>query len=171
MTRVATEQLALVPFEAASHAALLAEWLARPHVSRWFGAAAPMTDEPGAGAVVVLCDREPAGYLCWRRVGRDALDALGLHDVPAGSIDLDIFIGDERMTGRGIGKRALGLLTAQLSLAGDVPLFGLTTQLENVAAQKAFAKAGFAKHCIYDAPGFGPCWLMVRAGRRPRTQA
>ncbi len=119
-------------------------------------------DENGDHAIIAV-DQQPAGYIRWNPVPRLVLDMLGLHDIPAGSIDIDVLLGDVALTGQGVGPRALDLLTQTLTRDGAKRLFGLTTSVENIAAQKAFGRAGFVKDRIYQAPGLGACWLMIKA--------
>ena len=161
----AAEPAALAPFEPA-HAPLLAEWLARPHVARWYPepdavVARSLNPPPdGAHALIVLGAR-PIGYLRWRTVSRETLDALGLPKIPAGSVDIDILIGEADCVGRGYGPRALTRLVETLRRDVSIPLVGLSPSVDNLAAQRAYEKAGFRKVREYDAPGFGRCALMV----------
>jgi aminoglycoside 6'-N-acetyltransferase len=94
----------LAAFEPA-HAPLLAEWLARPHVARWhpepkaWVEAALNPPRDGAQGLIVLGAR-PIGYLRWRKVSRETLDTLGLLEIPAGGVDIDILIGEPDCVGR-----------------------------------------------------------------------
>jgi len=156
--------VALASFKTA-HARLLADWLARPHVARWHpapdawieSALSPPTD--GAQALIILGAR-PIGYLRWRKVSRETLDALGLTEIPAGAVDVDILIGEPECVGHGHGPRALGLLVETLRRNATIPLVGLSPSIDNLAAQRAYAKAGFRMMGEYDAPGFGRLVLM-----------
>jgi aminoglycoside 6'-N-acetyltransferase len=159
------EAVSLLPF-GENNALLLAEWLARPHVARWH----PDPDAwvrwarnpPPAGAqALIACDGRPVGYLRWQRVGREALDSFGLSEIPAGSVDIDILIGEADCVGRGVGPGALELLVERLRDDKSVPLIALSPSIDNVAAQRAYLKAGFRKTREYDAPGFGRCALML----------
>ncbi len=161
----ADARVTLAPFEPV-HARLLAEWLARPHVARWFPEldawveAALNPSHDGAQALLVHGAR-PIGYLRWRRVSKETLDALGLFEIPAGSVDIDILIGEADGVGRGHGPAALARLVETLRRDATIPLIGLSPSIDNVAAQRAYAKAGFRKTREYDAPGFGRCALVV----------
>ena len=102
----------------------------------------------------------------WRRVSRETLDGVGLFEIPAGSVDVDILIGEADCVGRGLGPRALWLLVEKLRQDASTPLVGLSPSVDNVAAQRAYAKSGFEKLREYEAPGFGRLALMViRLGR------
>ncbi len=155
----------LAAFEPA-RAPLLAEWLARPHVARWhpepkaWVEAALNPPRDGAQALIVLGAR-PIGYLRWRKVSRETLDTLGLLEIPAGGVDIDILIGETDCIGRGYAPRALGLLVDALRRDPSIPSIGLSPSTHNVAAQRAYAKAGFVKTREYDAPDLGRLALMV----------
>lgn len=162
----------LMPF-LPSHLRLLEDWLRRPHVARWY----PFPDRdmaiatrlpPGGAHAVIVSSGEPVGYVRWQRVARETLDELGLHEIPAGSVDIDILLGDAERTGKGIGPAALSALAAELLRDPDVPLLGLTTSVDNTRAHRAFARAGFVIARQYDPNGLGPCHLMLRDLRRER---
>jgi aminoglycoside 6'-N-acetyltransferase len=155
----------LAPFEPA-HAPLLAEWLVRPHVARWHPEPKAWVDAAlnpppdGAQALIVLGVR-PIGYLRWRKVSRETLDTLGLLEIPAGGVDIDILIGEADCVGRGLGPRALAALVEMLRRDRSIPSAGLSPSIDNVAAQRAYAKVGFHNMREYDAPGFGRLALMM----------
>ena len=159
------EPLSLQPFETA-HVRLLSEWLSRSHVARWHpdpGARVEWALNPppgGAHALIVLAER-PIGHLRWQKVDRETLDALGLSEIPEGSVDVDILIGEADCLGRGYGPTALALLVETLRRDATVPLVGLSPSIDNASAQRAYEKAGFCKICEYEALGFGRCALMI----------
>jgi aminoglycoside 6'-N-acetyltransferase len=166
-------RVALTSFRPA-HLPLLARWLRLPHVARWYPepeanlawAASP----PAGGAQAVIARGvEEVGYLRWQRVDRAALDALGLHEIPAGSVDVDILIGPEASIDKGLGPSALVVLAEEIRRDAGVALIGLTTSVENTRAHRAFAKAGFYIARQYDPNGLGPCHLMLRDLRRARA--
>ena len=156
------------------HVALLEGWLRQPHVAPWyphplddlaFASAPPQR----AGHWLVTTDHQPIGYLRWQRVDRATLDELGLHEIPAGSIDMDILLGDPGSLGRGHGPGALQLAASEFLRDPTVPLLGLTTSTRNTRAHRGFAKAGFAIVCQYTPPGLEPCHLMTRDLARERA--
>jgi aminoglycoside 6'-N-acetyltransferase len=164
-------QIALAPF-AARHLAVLARWLREPHVAPWYAhpeddlawAASPPVG--GAQAIVATGENE-IGYLRWRRVDREVLDALGLDEIPAGSVDADILISAEGV-GVGAGPAALRALIDLLRRDASVPLIGLTTEIQNHRAHRAFERAGFRIVRQYDDGVHGMCHLMtldLRAAR------
>jgi aminoglycoside 6'-N-acetyltransferase len=148
------------------HAALLAEWLRRPHVARWHPDADDrlkwaLNPPPGGSQALIACKAQPIGYLRWQKVTREALDSVGLFEIPAGSVDIDILIGQPDSLGLGLGPKALSVLIDALRSDVSIPVLGLSPSVDNVAAQRAYAKAGFRKRREYDAPGLGRLALML----------
>lgn len=150
----------------ATDLARLSVWLRTPHVARWY----PAPDEnlawassppEGAEQAIVVRDGADVGYLRWQRVSRETLDELGLQEVPANSVDADILIGELENTARGTGVAALRALIEVLKSDHSVPLIGLTTEVANLSAHRAFERAGFVKARQYVPPTLGPCYLML----------
>lgn len=155
---------------------LLKRWLSSPHVWPWYPDPARDMDiatvqPPGGFHALIAVGGTPVGYLRWRYVDRDTLDELGLKEIPAESVDIDILIGEESQTAKGAGPEALELLAQQLLADSSVPMLGLTTSIRNVRAQSAFAKAGFSILLQYDPAGDGLRHLMVRDLREERSSA
>lgn len=125
--------------------ALVAAWLARPHVARWWGdpkraLAGIGRHDPGQNAIITL-DSRPVGYLCWQSPTRAGLDAAGLADLPADLVDVDLLIGEPDALGAGVGPQALRRLFAMLRARG-VRFAGLGSALANRRALRAWVKAG-----------------------------
>jgi aminoglycoside 6'-N-acetyltransferase len=174
-TTVYDERVALKPF-LPSHLPLLARWLRQPHVVLWYPepdanlewAASP---PPGGSQAIIAAGADEVGWLRWQRVDRDTLDALGLRDIPANSVDADILIGEPASIGRGIGPAALAALIARVRADDSVPLIGLTSSVDNHGAHRAFEKAGFRIVGQYDPNGFGQCHLLTLDLRVSGTRA
>jgi aminoglycoside 6'-N-acetyltransferase len=153
------------------HAGLLADWRSRPHVTEWWlQPEFPLDGVTGESHehALIAVDGLPVGYLRWRPVDRISLDEFGFHDVPEGSIDIDIFIGEPKHTGQGTGPAALRMLLERLKADTAAPLAGLCTSVQNLRAIDAFEKAGFRKFREYDDPRHGRCWLLVAEVSAPR---
>jgi RimJ/RimL family protein N-acetyltransferase len=144
----------------------LRHWLAAPHVAVWYPdpedhlswAANP---PPSGDRALITVGDHPVGYIRWQSVTREVLDSVGLYEIPAGSVDIDMLIGDLEFVGQGVGPKALFLLMSQLRQSGNIPLVGLSPSIQNLSAQRAYAKAGFQILREYDPPIYGRCYLMV----------
>jgi RimJ/RimL family protein N-acetyltransferase len=159
----------LTPFSS-TDVELLRHWLAAPHVAMWYpepedhiawAANPPRSGEMLRDRALITVDGRSVGYIRWQSVSREVLDSVGLDEIPAGSVDVDLLIGDLAFVGRGIGPKALAILVSQLRQRGDVPLVGLSPSVRNLSAQRAYAKAGFHILREYHVPIYGQLCLMV----------
>jgi RimJ/RimL family protein N-acetyltransferase len=155
----------LTPFSTAD-VDLLRHWLAAPHVAMWYPEPedhiAWAANPPTSGdRLLIAVDDRAVGYIRWQSVSREVLDSVGLYEIPAGSVDVDLLIGDPAFVGRGTGPKALLILVSQLRHRGDVPLVGLSSSVKNRFAQRAYAKAGFHILREYHVPIYGQLCLMV----------
>ncbi len=136
----------LVAYEPDRHLRLVAAWLRRPHVARWWGdARAALAEIRGHAAgtqAIIEVDGQPVGYLCWQNPSRAELTAVGLGDLPADLVDIDIMVGVAKSLGTGVGPEALAQLIQRLQREG-ASTFGLGTATANRRALRAFEKAGF----------------------------
>ena len=144
----------------------LRPWLQAEHVRRWFPNADAVLewacDVPENGRQRLIVQGDAAiGYLRWTYVPRGVLDSLGFDDLPSDSADIDLLIGDEGRTGRGIGRRALELAIDEIRNERVAKLAALTTSVANSVAHKAFARAGFRIDREYTPDDFGRCYLMT----------
>ena len=141
-------------------------WLSAPHVVRWWGDAADRMRQfdstPDGEHAVIVKDGEPIGYMRWQTVIIEELQSVGLDEIPEGSIDCDLFIGDEGLTGQGIGPQVVELLIEHLRDTTQAPLVGFCTSVDNKPAHAAFRKAGCNNLTTFDAPAYGPCHVFVR---------
>jgi RimJ/RimL family protein N-acetyltransferase len=157
--------IALTPFSR-TDVELLRHWLTAPHVAVWYpdpeDHVAWATNPPPSGnRALIAVGSRAVGYIRWQSVSREVLDSVGLYEIPAGSVDVDMLIGDLEFVGQGIGPKALLALVSQLRQRGDVPLVGLSPSVQNLSAQRAYAKAGFHILREYSPPIYGHCYLMV----------
>lgn len=149
-----------------SHLTSLAQWLSSPAVARWYPdpddilSWASQRPEGGSHAVIAESALE-LGYVRWQRVNRDTLDSLGLLEIPDGSVDIDILIGEESCRGRGIGTAVLHRLLDRLRLEGGVPLVGLSPEPENAMAIRSYEKAGFQFRRNYSVEDGGRVYSLM----------
>ena len=137
---------------------LLAEWLAEPHVARWwnheftdeaverdFGAAAD-GDEPSEDHLVLLDDR-PIGLIQCARYADypEYIEELApLIAVPAHAISIDYLIGDPELTGRGMGTAMIRKFDQRIwHTEPDASCIIMPVCSANEASWKALLNAGF----------------------------
>jgi len=146
----------------------IAQWLHARHVrSTWGDPGANLrllTEPPAAGnwRAVIEADGRKVGIVLWQHPTREELDAAGLAGIPTSVIDIDIMIGEIDALGRGLGSDAISLV-AEVALSDPtVPFVMACARLDNLASQRAFAKAGFRKDREFDDVPNGLHVLMVR---------
>jgi aminoglycoside 6'-N-acetyltransferase len=162
-----SETLTRYAFRPMTHAdlPLMAAWLAEPQFARWWGdPAAELRDVESNLAsdtvrpLVIVIDDEPAGYL--QSYDIHAETGHPYQDQPPGTIGIDLSIGKPELVGRGHGPRVMDALASELFAAG-APRVVVDPHPANVAAIRAFAKAGFRplgeRTSIY-----GPAIMMAR---------
>ena len=144
----------------------MANWLAQPHVARWWDDAetslarieAHLGPADSVEPFMILVDERPIGYVQSYDIHAEVDHPY--RDQPAGTIGIDISIGEPDLVGRGHGPRIVDAFVRRLFDAG-VPRVVIDPDPANTAAIRAYAKAGFApvgeRHSIY-----GPALLMAR---------
>jgi aminoglycoside 6'-N-acetyltransferase len=150
----------------------IAQWLHADHVrSAWGDPGANLrllTEPPAAGnwRAIIEADRRSVGIVLWQHPTRGELDAAGLAGVPTSVIDIDIMIGEIDALGRGLGSAAISLV-AEVALSDPtVPFVMACARLDNLASQRAFARAGFHRDREFDDDPNGLHVLMVRHRRQ-----
>lgn len=155
---------------------LMADWLNRPHV-RAFYQAEPIAlaqvaakygprirREVPAQSWLAAMGGAPFGYLQSYRVADwPAFQAtVGVNH----GVSVDLFIGEEGLLGRGVGRRMLSGFVDQAAFAQypDERLCWIGHEAENLAARRCSAAAGFAPVRGYVEDGKA-CILMVRQAR------
>jgi RimJ/RimL family protein N-acetyltransferase len=132
---------------------LLLDWLGREHVRRWW------YDEPttldGLEAeygpsldgrdptdhFLILLDGRPIGFIQSYRAA-DYAEVWPV-DAPPGAVGVDLLIGEEGLTGSGLGPEILRLYAARLFEDPEVTQVVAGVELENERSLRAFEKAGF----------------------------
>ena len=147
---------------------LIEQWQHAAHVRGTWGDPSAnlrlLREPPASGSrrAIVEADGHDVGIVLWQHPAREELDAAGLVDIPTSVIDIDIMIGEFAAQGRGLGSGAIGLV-AELALSDPtVPFVMACAGLDNLASQRAFAKAGFRKDREFDDVPNGLHVLMVR---------
>ena len=144
---------------------LVKDWLARPHVTEWWGD----TDEQfelvsgdlGIEAMdqfIVAAGERPFAYLqCY---DPQVWPENGLVDHPTGTRGIDQFIGEAHMVNRGHGSAFIRAFIDDLIAAG-APRVITDPDPANARAIRAYEKAGFVRDHEVDTPD-GRALLMVR---------
>ena len=138
---------------------LLAAWLARPHVARWWSEPSdlaavsrrygPLVEgtDPTEAFIVHLLDRK-IGYVQryliaddpdWSQALRAALDDVG-------DIGIDYFIGEPDLIGLGVGRRMISRFADACWIRHpSADQITVALQQENVASWRALEAAGFRR--------------------------
>lgn len=153
---------------------LLHRWLNTPHVLEWWDRPGPTPDEVRAKYLprvtgtddvtpYVICrNAAPIGYIQLYRIGEGR---WGLHDA-ASSVGVDLFIGDARYVGRGLGPRILEAFLRSIVFADEaVDTCYVDPSPRNHAAIRAYAKTGFRPVPAATAPDASPAVYLMQAGR------
>jgi RimJ/RimL family protein N-acetyltransferase len=133
----------------------LHEWLQRKHVRRWWSKHETYEDvvqhylpaiegrEPTDLYLIVL-DGEPAGFIQTYRTA-DYPEYRDLVMVEEGVSGVDLFLADERLTGRGLGSEVLRQFVRDVVFADPATHACIADpDTDNLASIRAFQKAGFA---------------------------
>ncbi len=135
----------------------IVEWRNRPHVREWWdpddppltldGATAEMRQRTEPADATIACiievDGRPAGYLQFYPWDEELeyLAEVGI-TIPSGAWGLDIFIGERSLVDRGIGSRAVRLISDHLFTEHGATAVALATEAGNLRAQAAYVRAG-----------------------------
>lgn len=155
----------LVAYRPERHGGLVASWIHRPHVSRWWGDPEKIAEElavppAGGGEAIIAADGVPVGYVRWQIPRRSELDAAGLFEVPDDVIDVDIAVGEADYLGRGVGPLALALLRDRLVEGGAATIM-ICASVDNTRAVRAYEKVGFSRRRQFIDTDGGDYWLLT----------
>ena len=155
---------------------LLHRWLNAPHVARWWygddtswhGVQKEYTlyiegREP-VEPYLILHDDKPIGYIQTYLISHDEEYArlVGVED----SAGVDMFIGEEEYLYRGLGGKILQRFLVEVVLRDEhVKVCVIGPEPKNVAAIRAYEKAGFRFFKTIRAPGEPEPEHLMRIGR------
>jgi RimJ/RimL family protein N-acetyltransferase len=148
--------------------ALIERWLHADHVRSTWGDpdenVQSLRDAPpdGSRRAIIEADGLAVGLVLWQHPTRRELDEAGLCDIPESVVDIDIMIGESEAVGLGLGSTAIHLVAETALSDPTVPFLMACARLDNLASQRAFAKAGFRKDREFDDVPSGRYVLMVR---------
>ncbi|WKZ31878.1 MAG: GNAT family N-acetyltransferase [Thermodesulfobacteriota bacterium] len=146
---------------------LIEKWFRSEHVIRFWGEPAKnirllREPEPETRRAIIEADGRKVGLILWQHPTRAELDGAGLHEIPTSVIDMDVMVGEQETTGKGVGTAAIRLVAEKALSDPDVPFVIGETSIWNTASIRAFEKAGFRREREFDDPESGRCVLMVR---------
>jgi len=128
---------------------LLADWLAQPHVRRWWGnpndaliSIGQHLHDPLVEPYIVTLKGEEFAYI--QVADLDGEEDEALSDQPEGTCGIDQFIGVEQLLGRGHGPAFMALFCEGLFEKGKRRVL-VDPHPENAFAIRAYAKAGFQR--------------------------
>jgi RimJ/RimL family protein N-acetyltransferase len=130
-----------------------------------------LLNEPPANGnwrAIIEADGRKSGFVLWQHPTREELDVAGLADIPTSVIDIDIMIGEFDALGRGLGSGAIASSPRSRCPTRTVPFVMACARLDNLASQRAFAKAGFRKDREFDDV---PNGLLCAHGASPSGRA
>ncbi|WP_298429866.1 GNAT family N-acetyltransferase [uncultured Jannaschia sp.] len=142
--------------------ALLAGWLAAPHVREWWDAdepydAAELTD-PRVARWIVSVGGRPFAYMQDYTV--HGWDDHHFAHLPEGARGIDQYIGDPAMLGAGHGTAFIGARVRALFDAG-APVVATDPHPDNARAIAAYRKVGFAVSGPREETAWGPILPML----------
>jgi aminoglycoside 6'-N-acetyltransferase len=154
------------------HLPLLRDWLGREHVRRWWRdgeeslrhAEDALADRDATEYFLIVIDDRPVGMIQTYLVS-DNPDWAELIGEGEGAAGLDLLIGEEDATGRGLGPRLLQEFTREIVFARPETVACVATVEEpNRRSWRAFEKAGF-RH-VRDVEEDGLPHRLMRLERR-----
>jgi RimJ/RimL family protein N-acetyltransferase len=155
---------------------LVHEWHQRPHVVRWWTVRETLQEveehylptiegtEP-TDHFIALLDGEPIGMIQSYQVS-DYPDWAALTGVGPGVAGIDLFIGDQALTGRGIGTEMISRFVDEVVFAEPATMACVADpDVQNLASMRAFEKAGFRVVREFVDPEDGELHALVRRDR------
>jgi RimJ/RimL family protein N-acetyltransferase len=155
---------------------LLLEWHLRPHVERWWNTRRTLEEieehygptidgtEP-TDHYIALLDGEPLGMIQGYLMA-DYPDWAETTGAGEGAAGVDLFIGEESLTGRGLGTEMLERFADEVVFARpDTTAVVADPHVRNAASIRAFEKAGFRAVREFVDPTDGELHVLVRRDR------
>jgi len=138
---------------------LLASWLSRPHVAKWWRDASDLASVEAAygplidgadptEAFVALHDGRPIGYAQRYRLedNEEWQQAIFLAVGVTNAAGIDYLIGEESVTGQGLGRQLIAdFVEDSWRRYPDIASVAVAVQQENHASWRALEGAGFVR--------------------------
>jgi RimJ/RimL family protein N-acetyltransferase len=155
---------------------LMHEWLQREHVRRWWDEYAGYEDvarhylpaiegRRPTDLYLILLDDRPVGFIQSYLVA-DYPEFGALIGLGAGVAGVDLFIGEEDLTGKGLGSEVLSAFVRDVVFAEPATTACIADpDVRNAASIRAFEKAGFRRVGEVLEPEDGQLHAVVRLDR------
>lgn len=154
--------------------AMIAEWLAEPHVAKWWGdvdteiaSIREHLDSISVEPLIVELDGRPIGYI--QSYDPHLEDDHPYQDQPFGTLGIDLSIGIPELVGIGHGSAIVRQFVDELFVEGALRVI-IDPDPANARAIRAYEKAGFTafdtRNSIY-----GPAILMARDAEQETRQS
>jgi aminoglycoside 6'-N-acetyltransferase len=156
------------------HLSLMRDWLGREHVRRWWrddveeSIARYEQEIAGRGDptenFLIVLDGRPVGFIQTYLVS-DYREWDAIVEVGEGVAGVDLFVGEEDLTGRGLGPKILERFVREVVFTRPETIAAVATVEEtNRRSRRAFEKAGF-RH-VRDVEEDGLPHRLMRLERR-----
>lgn len=147
----------------ASDMNLFHDWLTRPHVEEWWGAADPMAEvaEFYAASItpsvphwcfIAELNGEPTGFIQWYQPSAFHDEGWWLDEHDPNVRGIDQFLANANQLGQGIGTSMVRAFVATLFLDATVTRVQTDPSPNNARAIRCYEKAGFRAHAEIDTP-------------------
>jgi RimJ/RimL family protein N-acetyltransferase len=158
---------------------LMHEWLQREHVRRWWDDHETYEDvvehylpalEGGrpVDLYLILLDASPVGFIQTYVVDDhpEYAERVGVGAGVAGVAGVDLFIGEEELTGQGLGVEVLTRFVGDIVFAKPATSACIADpDVRNTASIRAFEKAGFRRVGEFFDPSDGERHALLRLDR------
>jgi aminoglycoside 6'-N-acetyltransferase len=152
------------------------EWLRREHVRRWWDEHASYEDvarhylpsiegRRPVDLYLILFDGRPIGFIQSYLLA-DHPDSAARVGLGAGVAGVDLFLGEEELTGKGLGSEVLRAFVRDVVFAEPETTACIADpDVRNAASLRAFEKAGFRRVGEFLDPQDGQLHAIVRIDR------